>query len=220
MKHIVVLGAGQSTPFLISYLLRQAEENDWFVTVGDLSGELAERSVAGNPRGQGIALDINDAPTRTALISRAQVVINMLARPFQYLVALECLNNDTHMLTASYEAPRIRALDADAHRKNLLILNEMGLDPGIDHMRAMQLIESVRSRRGIITSFCSYGGSLPAPESIPNPLRYGITWHPRNVLMAGEDGALFREGGKIKLLPFHQVFERTWTVEVKGIGTF
>jgi len=220
MKHIVVLGAGQSTPFLIFYLLQSAEENDWFITVGDLNGELAERSVAGHPRGQGIALDINDAATRSALMSKAQVVINMLTRPYQYLVALECLTNGAHMLTASYEEPRIRSLDADAHRKNILILNEMGLDPGIDHMKAMQLIQKVRSRGGTVVSFVSYGGGLPAPEANTNPLRYAITWNPRNVLMAGEDGALYREDEKIKLLPFHQVFDRTWTVEVDGVGTF
>ncbi|MGB6649940.1 MAG: saccharopine dehydrogenase C-terminal domain-containing protein, partial [Bacteroidota bacterium] len=220
MKHIVVLGAGQSTPFLISYLLKHAEENDWFVTVGDLNGALAERSVAGHPRGQGFAFDINDAPTRSALMSKAQVVINMLTRPYQYLVALECLNNGAHMLTASYEEPGIRSLDADAHRNNILILNEMGLDPGIDHMKAMQLIQRVRGRRGTVLSFVSYGGGLPAPEADTNPLRYAITWNPRNVLLAGEDGALYREEGKIKLLPFHQVFERTWTVNVEGVGTF
>ena len=220
MKHIVVLGAGQSTPFLISYLLKQAEENDWFVTVGDLNGELAQRSVARHPRGQGIALDINDAPTRSALMTKAEVVINMLTRPYQYLVALECLNNGAHMLTASYEEPRIQSLDADAHRKDILILNEMGLDPGIDHMKAMQLIQRVRGRRGTILSFVSYGGGLPAPEADTNPLRYAITWNPRNVLLAGEDGALYREDEKIKLLPFHQVFERTWTVDVDGVGSF
>jgi saccharopine dehydrogenase-like NADP-dependent oxidoreductase len=220
MKHIVVLGAGQSTPYLISYLLNCAEEHDWFITVADLNGDIAEQAVAGHHRGQGIAFDINDAPTRTALISKAQVVINMLTRPYQYLVALECLNNGAHMLTASYEEPRMQSLSADAHRKNILILNEMGLDPGIDHMKAMQLIQKVRARRGTVLSFVSYGGGLPAPEANTNPLRYAITWNPRNVLMAGEDGALYREDEKIKLLPFHQVFERTWTVDVDGVGTF
>jgi len=220
MKHIVVLGAGQSTAYLISYLLDAAQEFDWFITVGDRDLELSRRAVGAHPRGQGMQLDVNDAGTRNALISKAQVVINMLTRPYQYLIGLECLNNGAHMLTASYEHDRIQTLSSDAHRKNILILNEMGLDPGIDHMKAMQLIQKVRNRGGTVLSFRSYGGGLPDPAAATNPLRYAITWNPRNVLMAGEDGALFREDGKIKLLPFHQVFQRTWTVEIPGVGTF
>jgi saccharopine dehydrogenase-like NADP-dependent oxidoreductase len=124
------------------------------------------------------------------------------------------------MITASYEDPKVRALDADAHKKNVLILNEMGLDPGIDHMVAVSMIQRVHEKGGIVTSLRSYGGGLPAPEAHTNPLRYAITWNPRNVLMAGEDGALYKEDGRIKLLPFHQVFQRTWTVDIEGVGTF
>ena len=220
MKHIVVLGAGQSTSYLIAYLLKAAQEYDWFVTVGDRDLEVARSAIGAHPRGQAIQLDVNDAATRNALISKAQVVVNMLTRPFQYLIGLECLNNGAHMVTASYEHDRIRDLNGDAHRKDILILNEMGLDPGIDHMKAMQLIQRVRNRGGVVLSFRSYGGGLPDPAAATNPLRYSITWNPRNVLMAGEDGALFREDGKIKMLPFHQVFQRTWTVEIPGIGEF
>jgi saccharopine dehydrogenase-like NADP-dependent oxidoreductase len=220
MKHILILGAGQSTPALVGHLLQHAEEQDWFVTVCDRDGGLAHRRVAGHGRGTAIALDANDSATRAALISKAQVVINMLTRPYQYPIALECLNNGAHMLSASYEDPRVATLDADAHRKNLLILNELGLDPGIDHMIAMSLIQRIRAANGLVTSLWSYGGGLPAPEAHTNPLRYTITWNPRNVLMAGEDGAVYKEEGKIKMLPFHQVFQRTWTVDVEGLGTF
>jgi len=123
-------------------------------------------------------------------------------------------------LSASYEDSKVSALDADAHKKSILILNEMGLDPGIDHMIAVSMIQRVRGTGGVVASLRSYGGGLPAPEAKTNPLRYAITWSPRNVLMAGEDGALYKEDGKIKLLPFHQVFQRTWTVDIEGLGTF
>jgi saccharopine dehydrogenase-like NADP-dependent oxidoreductase len=220
MKQILVLGAGQSTSYLISYLLGRAQDLDWFVTVCDRNGELAKQSVAGHARGQAVSLDINDSAARAALMTKANVVVNMLTRPYQYQTALDCVNNGAHMVTASYEDPKVSALDADAHKKNVLILNEMGLDPGIDHMVAMSMIQRVRAKGGIVTSLRSYGGGLPAPEAKTNPLRYAITWNPRNVLMAGEDGALYKEDGKIKLLPFHQVFQRTWTVDIEGLGTF
>jgi saccharopine dehydrogenase (NADP+, L-glutamate forming) len=219
VKKILVLGAGQSTSYLISSLLGRAQELDWFVTVCDRNGELAAERVAGHSRGQSVVLDANDPSTRASLLKSADVVVNMLTRPYQYPVAIDCLNNQAHMLTASYEDPKVRALDTEAHRKGILILNEMGLDPGIDHMIAMSMIQRVHESGGVVTSLRSYGGGLPAPEEETNPLRYAITWNPRNVLMAGEDGALYKEGGKFKLLPFHAVFERTWTVEVDGVGT-
>ncbi len=220
MKQILVLGAGQSTSYLITYLLNAGQEHDWFVTVCDTRGELAKQRVAGHARGQAVSLDINDSTARTALLTKANVVVNMLTRPYQYPVALDCITNGAHMVTASYEDPKVGALEPEALKKNLLILNEMGLDPGIDHMIAMSLISRVRAKGGFVTSLRSYGGGLPAPEAKTNPMRYAITWNPRNVLMAGEDGALYKEDGKIKLLPFHQVFQRTWTVDIDGLGTF
>lgn len=220
MKHVLVLGAGQSTSYLIQYLLHHAEELDWMVTICDRSVTLAQQAAAGHPRAQAVAFDIADSATRSALIGKADVVINMLTRSFQHLVALECINHGVHMLSASYEDAKVGSLDVEAHRKNILILNELGLDPGIDHMLAMSRIQAVHARGGIVTSFKSYGTGLPSPDLNPNPLQYVITWNPRNVLMAGEDGAIYKEDGKIKILPFHAVFQRTWTVEIEGLGTF
>ncbi len=220
MKQILVLGAGQSTPALISYLLNEAAKHNWFLTVCDKDIAMAQRRVDGHPRGQSIAFDANDSATRVALISKANVVINMLTRPFQHLIALECLNHNAHMISASYEDPRVHQMDADAHRKHLLFLNEMGLDPGIDHMVAMSLLQKIRAKGGIVESFRSYGGGLPAPDEETNPLRYAITWSPRNVVMSGEDGGIYKEDGMIKIVPFHQIFRRTWPVEVDGLGTF
>lgn len=220
MKHILVLGAGQSTNYLIGHILKDAPTKDWFVTVCDKNLAAAQKRVQGHPKGQAIGLDINDTAARGTLIAKADIVVNMLTRPLQHTIAVDCINNHAHMLSASYEDIRIRSLEGDAHRKNLLILNEMGLDPGIDHMMGMSMIDRIGEAGGIVTSFRSYGGGLPVPEIQTNPLRYAITWNPRNVLMAGEDGAIYKEDGRIKVLPFHQVFQRTWIVDVENVGTF
>lgn len=220
MKRILVLGAGQSTPYLIHHLLTLSDEHDWHVTVGDLDEALARERIGGHPRGSGVRFDVNDETHRATHVQQADVVINMLAPMFQSLVAWDCVSNGTHMLSVSYRDQSARDLNPDAERKGVLLLYEMGLDPGIDHMSAMAVIERVRAEGGQITRFCSYGSGIPAPDQAQNPLRYVITWNPRNVVMAGEHGAEYMEDGKIKLIPFHHVFHRTWPVEVDGVGLF
>jgi saccharopine dehydrogenase-like NADP-dependent oxidoreductase len=221
MKKILVLGAGQSSPYLISYLLDNAKEYNWFVTVGDLNSELAKKRINNHSRGSAIKFDINDENLRSTHIKKADLVINMLSHNFQYLVAIDCVHYGTHMISASYQDNRTKELENDANRKDVLILCEMGLDPGIDHMSTMALTKKIKKRGGIVTSFLSYGSGLPAPEvAEQNPLRYLLTWNPRNVVRAGEDGAQYLEDGKIRILPFHQIFQRTWSVEVDGLGTF
>ena len=219
MKNILVLGAGQSSPYLIKYLLDSASENSWFVTVADMNCELASSRINGNPNGNAVEFDVNDEKLRNTLIKISDIVINFLAPPFQYLIALDCLQHSKHMISASYENPRVAELHRDAMRKGILILNEMGLDPGIDHMSAIRIINKIRERNGEIHSFISYGSGIPAPEVNANPLNYCLTWNPRNVVMAGEAGAQYMELGKIKLLPHYEVFQRTWSVDVDGVGT-
>jgi saccharopine dehydrogenase (NADP+, L-glutamate forming) len=220
MKRILVLGAGQSSPYLIHHLLELSDEHDWHITVGDLDEDLARGRIGGHARGRGICFDVNDEALRSAQIQQADVVINMLAPMYQSLVAWDCVSHGTHMLSVSYRDRSVRDLSPDAERKGVLLLCEMGLDPGIDHMSAMAVIERVRADGGQIMRFCSYGSGLPAPDQEQNPLRYAITWNPRNVVMASEHGAEYMEDGKIKLVPFHHVFHRTWPVEVDGVGLF
>lgn len=219
MKNILVLGAGQSSPYLIKYLLEAAEKNSWYVTVADMNYELAMSRLNGSQFGNAVEFDVNDEKLRNTLIKNSDIVVNFLAPPFQYLIALDCLQHEKSVITASYENPRVAELNKDAMRKGILILNEMGLDPGIDHMSAMKIITNIRERKGEITSFISYGSGIPAPEVNANPLNYCLTWNPRNVVMAGEAGAQYMELGKIKLLPHYEVFQRTWTVDVDGVGT-
>ena len=218
MKNILVLGAGQSAPYMINYLLEKAEKYNWFVTVGDRDINLARNAVKRHTRGDVISFDVNDAEMRLTQIEKSDIVINFLPPSFQYLLALGCISRGKHMITASYHDDRMRDLENDAHRKGILILNEMGLDPGIDHMSAMSMIKDVKSRDGKITSFKSYGSGLPAPESTSNPLKYAITWNPRNVVMSGEVGAQYLYKGQIKILPHHEVFQRTWVVDLDGVG--
>ena len=219
MKQILVLGAGQSAPYMISYLLKEAEKYDWFVTVGDLNPALARKCVAGHQKGDGVYFDVNDAVMRRTHVEKSDIVINFLPPKYQYLLALSCTTYGCHMITASYQDDRLRDVEPDAIRKGVLILNEMGLDPGIDHMSAMSMIEKIRSKNGRVVSFKSYGSGLPAPESATNPLRYVITWNARNVVMAGDQGAQYMYKNNIKILPYHEVFQRTWSVDLHGIGT-
>ena len=219
MKNILILGAGQSAPFMISYLLDEAQKNNWFVTVADRDGDLAKSSVYGHPNGSGIEFDVNDAEKRHALIKKCDIVVNFLTPTFQYLIALDCLRFSKHCVTASYENPRVAELDMDAKKCGCLILNEMGLDPGIDHMSAMEIITGIRERGGTIAKFISYGSGIPAPEVKSNPLQYCITWNASNVVTAGDAGAQYMENSRIKLVPHQKVFNRTWNVEVDGVGT-
>ena len=220
MKNILILGAGQSAPYLISYLLNEAKKNNWFVTVADRDGNLAKAAVNGHSHGNGIEFDVNDAEKRHELIKKCDLIVNFLTPTFQYLIALDCLRFSKHVITASYENPRVAELDADAKKCGVLILNEMGLDPGIDHMSAMAIITGIREKGGTIASFISYGSGIPAPEVQSNPFNYCITWNASNVVTAGDAGAQYLEDGKIKLVPHHKVFDRTWDVNIENLGTF
>lgn len=218
MKQVLVLGAGRSAPYLVRRLLQMAAESGWLVTVGDLDRAAAERLVAGHPRGTAIRFDVNDASLRDARISEANVVVNMLAPAFQHLVAWDCVAHGTPMLSVSYRDERVRALDTDARRRDVLLLSELGLDPGIDHMSAMALLDRMRAAGGRVRAFRSYGAGIPAPGQDAGPLGYWITWNPRNVVMSGVLGAQYKENGRIKLVPHHRVFRHTWPVEVEGVG--
>jgi saccharopine dehydrogenase (NADP+, L-glutamate forming) len=218
MQRILVLGAGASSPYLISYLLDHAAAHDWFVTVGDRDLQAASEKIGGHPRGQAIEFDVNDSELLSAQVAQSDLVINLLAPVFQSLVAWDCIHHSRHMISVSYRDSRIRDLEHDALRKGLLILTEVGLDPGIDHMSTMAVKDRIINDGGIVTGYESYGGGLPAPATIDNPFSYVITWNPRNVVMAGEKGAQFLDNGKLRIVPYHHLFQNTWSVEVPGIG--
>ncbi len=218
MKQVLVLGAGKSSPYLISKLLELAVECDWFVTVGDLDAEMAAERVNGHPRGVAVPFDVNDSQLRDRLIKQADLVVNMMSPRFLDLIAWDCVQHGKHMLSVSYRDEGVRELERDAQRAGVLLLCELGLDPGIDHMSAMSLIHRIRGEGGRITGFCSYGSGISSPNNpMHYPMRYVITWNPRNVVMAGERGAQYMENGQIKIVPYHHVFHHTWQVDVPGV---
>lgn len=218
MKNVLILGAGQSAPFLIHYLLDQAEAHDWFVTVADRDESLARERVGNHPRGSATYFDVNDLALRSALIKQSDLVVNLMPPMFQPQIAADCVQHHAHMVSASYREERVRDLDRDAHRNGILLLTEVGLDPGIDIMSAMEIIERVRARGGYVERFRSYGSGVPAPDVDANPLRYCITWNPRNVVMSAEHGAQYLLDGQIKIVPWHHVFQHSWLVDVDGVG--
>ncbi|MDX1906297.1 MAG: saccharopine dehydrogenase C-terminal domain-containing protein [Bacteroidia bacterium] len=221
MKHILVLGAGRSAPVLVSYLLDTCQREGWTLTLGDLSPELARDRIQGRPYAQSVAFDVQDETQREAEISRADVVVSLLPVMFHAYVARTCCKLGKHLLTASYVSDEIKALDADARRKGILILMECGLDPGIDHMSAMRVLDQIRAEGHELTAFETFTGGLITPEScLDNPWEYKFTWNPRNVVLAGNATVKFIQEGTYKYIPYHRLFRRTEVVHIPGYGYF
>lgn len=218
-KSILVLGAGRSSSALISYLIDHSKKHDWVITVGDVSLEAAKERV-GN-RAKAILFDIQNADNSRQAITDADVVISMIPAHLHPQVAHHCLTLNKHLLTASYVSEDMKSFHNEALHKNLLFLNECGLDPGIDHMSAMQLIDRIKEEGGELLSFESFTGGLIAPETDPeNPWRYKFTWNPRNVVMAGQGTAKFLQQGQFKFIPYQQLFKRITPVTVPGYGEY
>ncbi len=218
---ILVVGAGRSSSSLISYLLGQAPAHNWTVTVGDISLQAAQERVGISTYGRPVQFNVEDQERSRKAIAASDVVISLLPAHLHLLVARICLGEKKHLLTASYVSDEMSALGQEAMSSDLLFLNECGLDPGIDHMSAMQVIDKIHARGGTLTSFESFTGGLIAPETDPeNPWRYKFTWNPRNVVMAGQGTAKFLSEGQYKFIPYHQLFHRTTPVTVPGFGEY
>ncbi len=217
MKHIVLFGAGRSATVLIDYLKQTATEIVCKVTVADADLKTVEQKVGEHPLVKAAEVNIENENQRKELISQADVVISLMPPHLHYLVAIDCLQLGKHLLTASYVDEKIKALEQQIHEKNLFFLCEMGLDPGIDHMSAMQLINNIKAKGGTITSFRSHCGGLVAPESDTNPWHYKISWNARNVITAGKAGALYRENGNVVSLGYVQLFDPEKTVDVNDV---
>jgi saccharopine dehydrogenase-like NADP-dependent oxidoreductase len=215
---ILVLGAGRSSSSLIDELLKRAPAGGWRVAVGDLDGELAARKVAGHAAGESFALDPSDNSERDRRIASARLVISMVPAFLHPEIAAVAIEAGVDVLTPSYLSAEMLSLDAAARAKGVLVLNELGLDPGIDHLSACAMMDAVRAEGGRITEFESYCGGLVAPESDTNPWHYKVSWNPRNVVLAGQGGAAtFRDGGRDRLVPPHRVFQNFREVEVDGM---
>lgn len=219
MKKILILGIGRSSTVLISYLEENSQKYSWEITVGAHNVQSALKKVS--PSTRVIAFDVFNEPQLHAEVQAADVVVSMLPARFHPLVAMACLKYSKSMLTASYESDEIAEMAAQAKSQGILFLNELGVDPGIDHMSAMRVINHIREQGHRLLCFESFTGGLIAPESDDNPWNYKITWNPRNVVLAGQGGpARFIQEGTYKYIPYNRLFRRTEVIDIEGYGKF
>ena len=220
-KTILILGAGLSSSSLIRYLLDNASEFNWKIKVVDRDLALVKQKINGHERAEAVVFNAISSEERKPEIEKSDLVISMLPARFHYEVALDCIEMKTNLITPSYISEEMRSLDQKAKDAGIVIMNEIGVDPGLDHMSAMKIIHAVQDRGGMLTSFKSFCGGLIAPESDDNPWNYKFTWNPRNVVVAGQGGAAsFIQKGEYKYIPYNRLFGRLHTMSVDGYGDF
>ncbi|MGZ4036169.1 MAG: saccharopine dehydrogenase C-terminal domain-containing protein, partial [Bacteroidia bacterium] len=220
MKNILVIGAGRSASSLIKYLLDNSAKENWNVTVGDVAIELVKQKTGEHPNARAIVFDIHNSGQREEEIKRADLVISMLPAAMHMEVAKDCVRFKKHLATASYVSKEMGELDAEAKLAGIILMNESGLDPGIDHASAMKVIDHIHEQGGELSSFQSFCGGLVAPEYNDNPWGYKFSWNPRNVVLAGQGTAQFIENGEYKYIPYNRLFTQICPVEVDGYGKF
>ena len=220
MKNILLLGAGKSATALIKYLLGHAETADWQLTLVDQHPAIAAQKAANHPRAVLLSFDIQDGSTRRQQIQQANLVISLLPPSLHLLVAQDCIALRRNLLTASYLSEALQALAPEIARAGILMMGEMGLDPGIDHMSAMRAINRIRAEGGAITAFESFCGALVAPESDDTPWHYKISWSPQALLTAGAAGATFRKNGKLQRRTYAELFTDCPEIAIPAAGTF
>lgn len=221
MKTILLLGAGLSSSSLIRYFLQHAEKFNWQLRVCDQNLSLVKQKLNGHARGVALSFNALNPEERKEEIKQADLVISMLPARFHVDIALDCIKYKTNLITPSYVSNEMKALHNEAQKAGIVIMNEIGVDPGIDHMSASKILDEIRSKNGEIHSFKSFCGGLMAPENDSNPWNYKFTWNPRNVVIAGQGpAAAFIEEKEYKYIPYGKLFERLEKIEVEGYGTF
>jgi len=221
MTKILLLGAGRSSSTLINYLLDNASPHGWEVTVADADIGLAKAKTKASPETRIVQFDITNESQCAQEIGNADIVISMLPMKFHPVAARECVKAGRHLITASYATEEIRAMDKDAKERGIILLNECGLDPGIDHMSAMKTMHRIQKEGGELLAFETFTGGLLAPnDNVDNPWQYKFTWNPRNVVLAGTGGVKFMQEGRYKYIPHHKVFRRTEVIHIPGYGYF
>ncbi|MCK0161488.1 saccharopine dehydrogenase family protein [Allomuricauda sp. F6463D] len=221
VRTILVVGAGKSTSYLLSYFLKKAKEEHIHLSIGDLHPEHIPDEFSQHPNCTVFHLDIFNEADRKKAVSEASIVVSMLPARLHINVAHDCIEFEKHFITASYVSKELKALDEEVKKKGLVFMNEIGLDPGIDHMSAMEVIDRIRDKGGKMLLFESFTGGLVAPESDTNLWHYKFTWNPRNVVLAGQGGAAkFIQEGTYKYIPYQKLFRRTEFMDIEGYGTF
>lgn len=221
MRNILLIGSGKSTAYLIDYLLDHSEKEQLCLHIVDYRTENIPLYIKQHNKVRISTADIRDTTVRQNLIKAADLVISMLPASMHIGIAQDCLAFEKHLVTASYTSPELKALDNNVKKKGLVFLNEMGVDPGIDHMSAMAFIEDIKAKGGVIKLFESFTGGLVAPREKANLWDYKFTWNPRNVVIAGQGGAAkFIQEGTYKYIPYHKLFRRTEFLNIEGYGKF
>jgi saccharopine dehydrogenase-like NADP-dependent oxidoreductase len=220
-KTMLILGAGKSASVMIEYLANLALESNWKLIVADVNAKSLEHKLVHFPWVERAVVDVSEIDQVLRLLSNCNLVISLLPAHMHHGIARMCLESNSHLITASYLSEEMLELDSEAKAKGLIFLNEMGLDPGIDHMTAMQLIDNLRKKGADVQAFESYTGGLMAPVSESGPWKYKFTWNPRNVVLAASGGAVkFLHEGKYKYIPYHKVFRRTEVIDIENYGEF
>ncbi len=221
MKKILVIGAGRSSSSLIKYLLDNATNEDWLIRVGDMDLSIAEEKVNDHPRGEAFAFNALEPDQRAKEIEACDFVVSMLPARFHIEVVKDCILYKKDVITPSYVSKEMKALHEEAVNAGIIVMNEIGVDPGIDHLSAKKVLDEIADIGGEMTCFESFTGGLIAPESDNNPWNYKFTWNPRNVVLAGQGGAAkFIQEGKYKYIPYNKLFRRTEIINVEGRGNF
>ena len=221
MRKILIVGAGRSSSALVRYLLDKSEEQSLKIIIADISVENAKKLVNGHTNSEVIELDIFNEEARKSLVADSDIVISMLPARFHLEIAKDCIEFEKNLVTASYVSKELMSLDEEVKSKGLIFMNEIGVDPGLDHMSAMQIIDGIKAKGGKMLLFESFTGGLIAPESDDNLWNYKFTWNPRNVVLAGQGGAAkFIQEGSYKYIPYHKLFRRTEFFEIQGYGKF
>jgi saccharopine dehydrogenase (NAD+, L-glutamate forming) len=221
MKNILILGAGLSSSSLIRYLLQNAEENKWHLRIVDQDKEAIEKKINGSSHAEALVFNALKSEERRPEMEWADLVISMLPARYHVDVAEDCIELKKNLITPSYVSPQMKELHEKAEAAGIVIMNEIGVDPGIDHMSAMRVIDKIRGEGGEMHIFESFTGGLVAPESDDNPWNYKFTWNPRNVVLAGQGGAAqFIQEGMYKYIPYTKLFRRTEIINIEGYGLF
>ncbi len=215
MSSVLILGAGLVAGPLVRYLLNV---KGFHVTVATRTVDKAEKLIGRAANGTAVALDVEDETALEALIAKHELSISLLPYVHHPLVARLCVKHKKHMVTTSYVKDAMRAQDAAAREAGVILLNEIGVDPGIDHMSAMQIIHRIRDEGGMLLGFTSNTGGLPAPDANTNPMGYKFSWAPRGVVLAGRNPARFLKDGKIIDIPGPELFANHWTCPIVGFG--
>ena len=214
MQKVLILGSGMVAQPIIRYLLSK----NYNVTVASNTPDRTEQMIAGHPNGTGVSWEAHDEDKLNSLIADHDLTVSLLPYVFHPKVAALCVKNHKNMVTTSYVKPEMAALDEDARKAGVILLNELGLDPGIDHMSAMRIIDHIHEKEGAVIEFYSICGALPAPEAADNPFRYKFSWSPKGVVLAGNNDALYLKHGKEVSLPTANLFKNPSKVNFPQVG--